>query len=184
MSTIEEFCDFHQACDEGRKWALSECQTMQEVWNRAKPEWLVWVATRKGVFDDRTLRLFACWCVRQVWHLLDDDRSKNAVIVAERHAGGLATDGELTAAWAAAWAAARAAARDAVRYAACEAAWDAVRYAAWAAARDAAWAAAWDAVRYAACEAAWEAACEAAREAQAAWLRENAKPCFEKGGEG
>ena len=156
MSTIKEFCDLHQACDEGREWALAECQTMQDVWDKAKPEWLIWVATRKGVLDDRTLRLFACWCVRQVWHLLDDNRSKNAVIVAEKHA-----------AWAAAWAAARAAAQ--------AAAWDA----AW----DAAWAAAQAAARDAAQAAAQAATCDAARAAQAAWLRENTKPCFERVGE-
>ena len=183
MSTIKEFCDLHQACDEGRKWALAECQTMQDVWDKAKPEWLIWVATRKDVLDDRTLRLFACWCVRQVWHLLNDDRSKNAVIVAEKHADGLATNGEL----AAAWYAAREAAWDAARGAACEAAWAAARYAARDAAWDAAQDAAWEAARAAAWEAGCEAGCEAARaaarDAQAAWLREHTKQCFERGGD-
>ena len=86
-------------------------------------------------------RLFAVWCVRQQAHLLTDQRSKDALDVAERHAHGKATDEEL----AAAWAAARAAARDAA-WAAGAAAWDAAWAAAWAAgdaAWDAAWAAAW-----------------------------------------
>ena len=34
----------------------------------------IWAATRKGMLDDRTLRLFACKCVREVWHLLTDER--------------------------------------------------------------------------------------------------------------
>ena len=62
-----------------------------------------------------------------------DERSKNAVIIAEKFANGEATIDELIAARDAAWDAARDAARDA--------AWDA----AWAAARDAARDAAWDA---------------------------------------
>ena len=86
---------------------------------------------------DKEWRLYAVWCARQVEHLITDERSKEALNVAERYANGNATDEELAAvraaAWAAAWAAARAAVRAAVRDA-----WDAV----WAA-RDDAWAAVW-----------------------------------------
>ena len=59
-------------------------------------------------WNDKTLRLFACWCVRQIWPLLTDERSRNAVDVAEKYANGEATSEELAAAWDAAnWAAAR-----------------------------------------------------------------------------
>ncbi len=45
-------------------------------------------------------RLFAVWCARRVEHLLTDARSVAAINVAERHAHGMATDGELSyAAW-------------------------------------------------------------------------------------
>ena len=99
----------------------------------------IWAATCKGVLDDKTLRLFACKCVREVWHLLNDERSRKAVEVAELYAVGEATDEELAAARAAAWAAARAAAWDA----AWDAAMAATLAAAWDAAIAAAWAAAW-----------------------------------------
>jgi hypothetical protein len=127
--SIEEFCGLHDACAYGRKWALENCVSMEDAWARLKPEWLIWVATRKGVLTARELRKFAVWCARQVQHLMTDPRSVAALDVAERHADGLATDEELHAAGAAAEAAAwasRAAARDA--------AWDAAE----AAARDAA----------------------------------------------
>ena len=120
-------------------------------------------------WTDRSAREFACWCVRNTplengkttWSLLTDQRSKDAVIVAEKYAKGEATKEELDAARDAAWAAARAAAGAAAwaaaRAAAGAAAWDAAGAAAWAATRAAAWAAAgaaaWDAAR----DAAWAA---------------------------
>ena len=94
---------------------------------------------------DRDMRLFAVWCARQVQHLMQDDRSINALDVSERFANGYASESELSAARDAAWDAVRDAARGAVR----GAAWAAVKVAAKAAASDAAkaaaWAAAWDA---------------------------------------
>lgn len=64
------------------------------------------------------LRLWACWCVRRVWPLLADERSRQAVIVAERFARGEATLDELSAAWSAAESAAESAVRSAAESAA------------------------------------------------------------------
>ena len=144
---IREFCNTFGACHEGKDWAIANCTDMADAWQKLKPEWLLWAATREGVLDDCTLRLFACWSVRQVWYLLTDERSRNAVDVAERFAHGEATSKELAATRDAAWAAASDAASDA----------------AWDAARDSAW----DAARAAASDAAWDAAMAA----QIAWLR-------------
>ena len=72
---------------------------------------------------DKEIRLYAVWCARQVQHLLKDQRSLNALDVAERYANGYATEAELKAARAACGAAASAAAW----YAAWEAAWYAAR---------------------------------------------------------
>ena len=128
--------------------------------------------------NERTQRLFACWCVRhtpladgrKVWDLLTDERSKNAVRVAERFAYGESSEKELAAAEDAAWAAARAAARTAARDAARIAARDAARAAVWAAA-GAAEAAAWAAAGAAeAAGAANPAARAVARAAQARQL--------------
>jgi len=164
MMSIAEFCELHYACKEGREWALANCKAMADVWVTACPGWLVWVATRPDVLDDRTLRLFAVFCARSVEHLLTDQRSRDAIDVAERFAKGEATAEELSAA--------RDAARDAASYAASDAARaasDAASDAAWSAARDAAWSAARSAAR------------DAARSKQADWLRKNAAPNFERG---
>ena len=108
----------------------------------------------------REWRLYAVWCARQVQHLMGE-RSITALDVAERHANGRATDGDLAAAWGAASAAAWASA--------CGAAWDAACGAAWDAAGAAAWAAAWAAAEAsagAAARAEKRAAVRAARDAQ------------------
>jgi hypothetical protein len=85
----------HHAHFDDYMWGLNNCKSMQEVWDNAKPELLIWVATRPGVLDDIALRRFACWCVRQVWNLLTDGRSRIAVETAERFCDGKATLVEL-----------------------------------------------------------------------------------------
>ena len=125
----------------------------------------LWVVCRESLIDDKTLRLFAVWCCRQVQHLTTDPRSVAAVDCAEKFAHGEATKDELAAARDAAWAAVWDAAGDAAEAAAWAAAWAAARTAAWDAAGDAARTAArtaaWDAARAAAEAAAWDAAWDA-----------------------
>jgi len=184
--TITEFADKFGACLEGREWALANCASMDEVWAKAKPEWMLWIATQPGVLTDRELRLFAVWSARQVQHLMTDPRSVAALDVVERHANGEATDEELAAARALAWSAARAAsaasawsAESALASAARASAWSAgsaARASAWSAARSAAWSA-WSASAWSAAWSAWTAsAWSAASSAQANWLRDNTSP--------
>jgi hypothetical protein len=67
---------------------------------------MIWLLQRMPYDDPRVFRLFACWCVRNtpigggrtVWDLLTDERSRNAVVVAERFADGKATRNDLEAA--------------------------------------------------------------------------------------
>ena len=87
----------------------------------------LWVIMRTELVSEKLMRLFAVWCARQVQHLMKDERSINAIDIAEKFANGLATKEELAAAWdaaqAAAWGAARAAAQAAARAAAWATAW-------------------------------------------------------------
>ena len=156
-----EFADLTGAGLDLRAWAVAHCRTMDDAWTTARSDWLVWIATRPSVLDDRTLRKFAVWCARHVQHLMTDPRSLSALDVAERHADGQATDEELESARIAAGSVSEAAT------------WAVALAAAWAAALAAAWAAAW----YSA-----EVSAEVAlsRAAQAAWLRENATPDWER----
>jgi hypothetical protein len=56
----------------------------------------------RGQMNSRKMRLFACCCCRHIWHRLIDERSRNAVEVAERYAEGLLTHADLKRAWVAA----------------------------------------------------------------------------------
>lgn len=91
--------------------------------------------------DAPEVRIFAVRCVRQIQHLLTDERSLSALDVAEAYTVGQATEEELSAAW------------EAARDAAWDAAWGAAEGAAGDAARDAAGGAAWEAAGDAAGEA-------------------------------
>lgn len=182
----KDFLKQHSACIDGTRWALSIGEEMADVWDamieQGKHAWVIWTATRPGVFSDSVLRKLACRFVREtpwadgrkVWDLLTDERSRRAVEVAEAYADGKATDEELhAAAYDAAYAAADAAARDA-------AARDA---AAFAAARDAAA----DVAAYAATAAVYDAdasyaAYAAAKVAQMKMIAEMGNPFKERAG--
>jgi len=125
----------------------------------------IWAVCAKGALPESVQRLMAVAFVREttlhdgrnVVDLSTDERSLKALEVAELHALGKATDGELDAARGAAKAAG--AAGSAAWAATIAAAWDAALAASRAASRDAAWAAAWDTFE----AAAWDAQVEIAR---------------------
>jgi hypothetical protein len=86
-------------------------------------EWLVctdpetMLENLRGKARDRKLQLFAVACCRRIWHLLIDDRSKKAVLVAEQAADQRSRSGEIAAAIAESQAAFRACEHLAARHA-------------------------------------------------------------------
>jgi hypothetical protein len=127
------------ACPDAVKWC--EGKSLQDAWDSAtRSDWMFWLLlNQSNEATDKELRLIAVKCARQVQHLMTDQRSINALDVAERFSNGEATEQDLAAARDASWDAARAAAGAAARAAARAAAGAAAR----AAARDASWDASW-----------------------------------------
>lgn len=68
----------------------------EQEWNKSgDPAAMLQHLTHHNLASDRKLRWFACACVRRVWHLLTDERSRRAVEVAEQYADGEAGADEL-----------------------------------------------------------------------------------------
>lgn len=89
--TLEEFCQKHAICDEGSQWALSECTSCLDAWDKLNPEWLLYVATRHGVLSENDVRKIAWWCALQVVDLTQDQRSEDAVATVQLYVDGYAT---------------------------------------------------------------------------------------------
>jgi hypothetical protein len=99
--TVQDFCEKHNACAEGKAWAIKTgAENMAELWKRddMRNEWRLWIFERSAV-DKKTAVRFAVFCARQNWNLLTDQRSKDAILTAERWVDGNATPPELEAAW-------------------------------------------------------------------------------------
>lgn len=141
---IADFCDKHNACKEGREWAMTR-KNMHDVWLHAKYDWMLWILS-KNVLGDIDSRLFACWCARNTpcgggkttWDMMPDDACRNAVVTAERYAIGDATKEELSSAGASARASAGS--RESASASAGASAWASAGSSASASARASAWA--------------------------------------------
>ena len=180
------------ACDAGIKEAR-QYETFADWWAGGENgEYMIRALYEIGYDDQRALRLLAVRFVREttlsdgrtVWDLLEDERSREAVIVAERYVNGEASGDRLTEVWTAAREVAAKAGRtvgegaEAIAWAAqaakaaTGAVWTEVWTAPWAAALGAAWAsasaAAWTAAGTRAWTAAWTAAWASAWTATAA----------------
>ena len=146
------------ACKSSIEWL--ESRTSEEMWNDCpRGDWMLWLLSSLKL-DKRRLTLCKGKCAETVKHLMEDNRSINAVEVAIRYGHNEATEEELTAA-----------AADAAAYA--DAACAAAAYAAATAAYAAAYADAAAAAAYAADAADVAAYADAAYAAAAAARKQN-----------
>lgn len=72
-----------------QEWLSSEDPAAMLAWLTADRGPSGYYVRHGGPISDRKRRLFACACVRQVWGLLEDEWSRRAVIIAERHTENL-----------------------------------------------------------------------------------------------
>ena len=137
-SQLKEMFRKESACAEGVRW-VGERDEKQMLADFERGDWCLWYFWRMrntpGYPDVKVITLVKVKCARLVQHLMKDQRSINALDVAERWANGEVTDDQLAdAADAAADAAAYAAyAADAAAAYAAYAAYAAAAYAAYAA---------------------------------------------------
>jgi type IV secretory pathway VirB6-like protein len=182
---VSEFCDQHNACREGKEWAVTNTTLADVFDNCQRGDWMMWMLRRAGKIDKPTAVKLACEFALRVLPIYEKKYSRKEPRLAIEAALAWVNDQteEKKRAAAAAAAAAYAAYASAAATAAAYAASAAAAYAASAAAADAAAAAAAayddsasaaadaaDAV-YAAADAARQAARTSERQAQAELIR-------------
>ena len=157
----------HDACESGiKRLRALHIMNMQDAYNKACPEDLIWAITREGVLTQWQCVQFALFCMQQIKNELTDERSKAVIPALEGWLNGTVSQKKMKKI-------SRAAADAAADVAAADAAADAAAYAAADAADAAAAAADADDAAYAAAHAAVYAAADDDAKNKAEWIRNN-----------
>ena len=83
-----------KACQEAQNYYATQ-DSFESAWNNCpRGDWMLWLASKLNV-DIHTLTLAKAYCAKTVYHLMTDERSKDAIIVAINFGRHLATDIEL-----------------------------------------------------------------------------------------
>ena len=68
----------YDACPEAIAWAERECVDAADIWRKADPEKLLWIATRDGILSDAHLHQFAKWALVHTPPKSESDRERIA----------------------------------------------------------------------------------------------------------
>jgi hypothetical protein len=93
MKTIEDLVIEMNACSEAKNWAKGK-SIESIVKDCQRGDWLLWLSNKIGV-DLRSITLAKALCAKTVIDLMRDQRSIDAVNMAEKFGMGLATIEEL-----------------------------------------------------------------------------------------
>ena len=98
MKTLSEKLIKMKACKEAILFC--ENKTLEQAWNKCKRgDWMLWLAfkmkRKRGWSNIKQITLAKVRCARLVQHLMKDQRSLDALDVAEKYALGKATRKEL-----------------------------------------------------------------------------------------
>ena len=85
MKTIHVLLEDLGACDDAREWAKDYKTVDEIVANCHRGDWLLWLAQKVGM-GIKPLTLAKVNCAKTVIHLMKDERSLNALKVAEKFA--------------------------------------------------------------------------------------------------
>ena len=151
---LQKFLNANEACLGGiTRLQDIGVETLEQAWDKASDDDLIWAITRPSVMNQEQCRLFLIMVLESIEDKLTDPRSLN--ILTKLHTNEIITEEDMAAASAAAWAASNAS-------------WTAARAAMAAMVAMAAWAA----------RAASDASdASDSRAAQAKWVRENFNLC-------
>ncbi len=104
MKTLKEFLKKHNACEDG--YLLAKDFTLEEFLNNCeRGDWILWLFARSNPRNKKLRTLIAGHCANTVRHLMENERSKEAVDMAIKYGEGKATRKQLDDAYDAAAAA-------------------------------------------------------------------------------
>jgi hypothetical protein len=90
-----QFLENNRACARALPWA-AKWEKLEDAWEQCpNPDWLLWSLKHGGYEDPQVLLAWACWCVRQVDHLILGVECRQALEASEKFLAGKLTREEL-----------------------------------------------------------------------------------------
>lgn len=94
MKTLKEFLKKHNACEDG--YLFAKDFTLEQFLNNCeRGDWILWLFARSNPRNKKLRTLIAGHCANTVRHLMENERSKEAVDMAIKYGEGKATRKQL-----------------------------------------------------------------------------------------